>query len=234
MLIKVPSENLYVANHGWLVSRFHFSFAEYYNSKNMNFGVLRVLNDDIVQPATGFETHPHDNMEIISYCVSGELTHRDSMGYKETLNRGDVQYMSAGTGLTHSEMNESKDKALRFLQIWILPSSRGLKTQYGSKKYKKAERHNKLLHVAAGGDADGAIKIHQDANIYVSEIDKGKTVDLSIKQGRQAYLVCIEGSLSMGGVELKERDAVKIIGKEDLSIAAATGAHLLAIEMVLV
>ena len=119
MLIKVPSEGLYVANHGWLASCFHFSFAEYYNPDNMNFGVLRVLNDDIVQPATGFDTHPHNNMEIISYCVSGELTHRDSMGYKETLNRGDVQYMSAGTGLTHSEMNESKDKILRFCRYGL-------------------------------------------------------------------------------------------------------------------
>lgn len=112
-----------------------------------------------------------------------------------------------------------------------MPASRGLKTQYGSKKYKKAERHNKLLHVATGGDADGIIKIHQDANIYVSEIDAEKTVDLLIKQGRQSYLVCIEGSLSMGGIELKDRDAVKIVGKEDISIATATGAHLLAIEM---
>ena len=231
MLIKVPSERLYIANHGWLASRFHFSFAEYYNPDNMNFGSLRVLNDDLVQPATGFGTHPHNNMEIVSYCVSGELTHRDSMGYKETLTRGDVQYMSAGTGLTHSEMNESKGKILRFLQIWILPASSGLKTQYGSKKYKKADRHNKLLHVVTGGYADGVIKIHQDVNIYVSEIDSGKTVDLLIKQGRQAYLVCIEGSLSMGGVELKERDAVKIIGKEELSISTATGAHFLAIEL---
>ena len=234
MLVKVPSESLYVANHGWLVSRFHFSFAEYYNPDNMNFGALRVLNDDIVQPATGFETHPHDNMEIVSYCVSGELTHKDSMGYKETLTRGDVQYMSAGTGLTHSEMNESKDKILRFLQIWIMPASRGLKTQYGSKKYKKADRHNKLLHIVSKENGDGVIKIHQDANIYVSEIDSGKTVDLLIKQGRQAYLVCIEGTMSMGGVELKERDAVKIMGKEELTIATATGAHLLIIDMALV
>ena len=231
MLKKIHSKGLYIADHDWLVSRFHFSFAEYYNPENMSFGVLRVLNDDIVQPATGFGTHPHNNMEIVSYCVSGELTHRDSMGNKETLTRGDIQYMSAGTGLTHSEMNESKDTVLRFLQIWILPASRGLKTQYGSKRYEKVDRHNKLLHVVTGGDVSDVTKIHQDVNIYVSEIDAGNKLDFPVKKDRQAYLVCIEGSLAMDGEVLNERGAVEITGEENLSIETRSGAHLLAIEM---
>ncbi len=153
------------------------------------------------------------------------------MGSKETLTRGDIQYMSAGTGLTHSEMNESKDTVLRFLQIWILPASRSLKTQYGSKRYEKVDRHNKLLHVVTGGDVSGVTKIHQDVNIYVSEIDAGNKLDFPVKKDRQAYLVCIEGSLAMDGEVLNERDAVEITGEENLSIETRSSAHLLAIEM---
>ncbi len=157
MLKKIPSKSLYLANHGWLISRFHFSFAEYYNSKNIHFGVLRVLNDDLVQPGTGFGTHLHEDMEIVSYCVEGELTHRDSMSSKETLRRGDVQYMTAGTGITHSEMNESTDKVLRFLQIWILPDKKERTPQYGSRRFTFAGRRNKLLQIVSAQKKDNVI-----------------------------------------------------------------------------
>ena len=231
MLKKISSGNLYVSNHGWLVSRFHFSFAEYFNPKNMEFGVLRVLNDDQVQPGTGFETHPHENMEIVSYCVDGELTHGDSMGHKETLQRGDVQYLSAGTGITHSEMNDSPDKLLRFLQIWILPDKKGVTPQYGSKRFSKSERLNKLLHVVSGIGGDGAIELHQDVNIFASEIDEGKEVELMQEKGRQSYLVCIEGKLDVNGTILNERDAAEITDEGGITFKAIQKAHLLIIEM---
>ncbi|MFQ5924835.1 MAG: pirin family protein [Dehalococcoidia bacterium] len=228
---KISSENLYVANRGWLISRFHFSFAEYYNPQNVHFGVLRVLNDDIVQPSTGFGTHPHENMEIVSYCIEGELTHMDNMGNKETLRHGDVQYMSAGTGITHSEMNDAPDELLRFLQIWILPDKQGATPQYGSKRFSKSDRHNKLLHIVSGKDINSVIQINQDANIFVSEIEKGKQVVFSLDAGRQIYLVCIEGSLDINGIELNKRDAVEISNETQLTFKALQNAHLLMIEM---
>lgn len=231
MLKRVPSENLYLANHGWLVSRFHFSFSEYFNPENLNFGVLRVLNDDLVQPGTGFGTHPHQDMEIVSYCVEGKMTHRDSMGSKESLERGDVQYMTAGTGITHSEMNESDDKLLHFLQIWILPNKKGRTPQYGSKRFTFAERHNKLLQIVSGQKKNGVVHLSQDANIFVSELDSGKKLEYVNKLDRQSYLVCIEGNLNINGIELNERDAMEITEKEQLSLKAASNAHLLVIEM---
>lgn len=231
MLKRVPSENLYMANHGWLVSRFHFSFSEYYNPKNLSFGVLRVLNDDLVQPGTGFGTHPHQDMEIVSYCVDGKLTHRDSMDSKETLKRGDVQYMTAGTGITHSEMNESPDKLVRLLQIWILPNKKERTPQYGSKRFAFAERHNKFLQIVSGQKENGPIHLSQDANIFVSELDSGKKLEYVNESDRQSYLVCIEGHLNINDVELKERDAMEITEKEKLIIEAISNAHFLIIEM---
>lgn len=231
MLKKIDSQNLYLANHGWLISRFHFSFSEYYNPKNIKFGVLRVLNDDLVQPETGFGTHPHQDMEIVSYCVEGKLTHRDSMGSKETLGRGDAQYMTAGTGITHSEMNESPDKLLRFLQIWILPDKEERTPQYGSKRFAFAERHNKFLQIASGQKKNGAIYLSQDANIFVSELDSGKKLGYVNESDRQSYLVCIEGDLNVNGIELNERDAMEIAGKEELTLYAKSIAHLLIIEI---
>jgi len=230
-LNKIESKNLFLAEHGWLKSRFHFSFAEYYNAKNMQFGVLRVLNDDLVQPKTGFGTHPHQNMEIVSYCIDGELTHADSMGSKETLKRGDVQYMSAGTGITHSEMNDNEDTTLRFLQIWILPNKDGLTPQYGSRKFEKADRHNKFFHVVSGPSDKASIKINQDANIYVSEIDAGKNLEFTNQENRQIYLVCIEGTLAMNDVTLKSRDALEINKSAQLTFKAIEDSHLLMLEM---
>ncbi len=222
---------MYVSDHGRLVSRFHFSFAEYFNPKNMQFGVLRVLNGDQVQPGTGFETHPHENIEIVSYCVDGELTHGDSMGHKETLQRGDVQYLSAGTGITHSEMNDSRDKLLRFLQIWILPDKRGVTPQYGSKRFFRSDRLNRLLHVVSGIGGNGAITEHQDINIFTSEIDEGKEVDFRQETGRQSYLVCIEGNLDADGTLLTERDAAEITCEGRIIFKAIQKAHLIIIEM---
>jgi redox-sensitive bicupin YhaK (pirin superfamily) len=231
MFQKISSGDLYVADQGWLVSRFHFSFAEYRDPQNMQFGALRVLNDDLVQAGKGFDAHGHAEMEIISYCVEGELTHADSMGNKETLSRGDVQYLSAGSGINHSEMNDSEDKRLRFLQIWILPDQKGVTPQYGSKRFSRSDRHNKLLHIVSGKDGGGLIKIYQDANIFVSEIDGGKEVSFHQHAGRQSYLVCIEGSLLINDVTLERRDAVKNSGETALIFNALQDTHFLMVEM---
>ncbi len=231
MLKKIHSKDLYVADHDWLVSRFHFSFAEYYNPSNINFGVLRVLNDDLVKPDTGFETHPHKDMEIVSYCVEGELTHQDSMGKRETMGRGDVQYMTAGTGITHSEMNESPDKILRFLQIWILPDKKGHIPKYSFKRFSYEERYDRLLQIASGQNKDNTIHIDQDVNIFISEIDYGKQLEYFNEPERQSYLVCIEGCLDINGIELNEHDAMKIIGNEKLSLKSLSNAHFTIIDM---
>lgn len=244
----IPASSLYVSTPTWwLESRFHFSFAEYYNPENAEFGVLRVLNDDLVKPKAGFGTHSHRDMEIFTYVVNGSLTHKDSIGTSETLGRGAVQYMSAGTGIRHSEMNNN-DELLRFLQIWIKPERHGLKPNYGSRIFKKEDRHNTIQHVVTDfnryeGEKDlgeGVIPIHQDCNIYVSEADAGVDQQFVLSKGRQAYLVCIEGKLSISDlVNLNIRDAVEIQAKasEDLPLQLKAdkdaGAHFLLIEMAL-
>jgi redox-sensitive bicupin YhaK (pirin superfamily) len=217
------------SNLGWLKSTFHFSFAQYYNPKNMNFGVLRVINDDLVEANTGFDTHPHRDMEIISYVVNGQLTHGDSMGNKNTLSRGHVQYMSAGTGVYHSEHNLGKD-TLRFLQIWILPDKADHEPNYGDFRFNWDDRKNKWLHMVSSKSGNGQIKINQDINIYSTELEKGKEISFPVKAGRQAYLVQIEGSSLINQIHLNERDGMEIV-EEDILIKAEKSSHLLIIEM---
>ncbi|MFA7083687.1 MAG: pirin family protein [Arcobacteraceae bacterium] len=230
MLKKLDAKNMFVSDLGWLQSRFHFSFAEYRNLDNMNFGVLRVLNDDIIQAKQGFGKHPHKNMEIISYVVDGELTHQDSMGNKEILNAGDVQYLSAGTGITHSEMNDS-DKKSRLLQIWIVPPKNSTEPIYGSQKYKKEESSNRLLNIVSSQSGDAQIKIHQDVNIFVSKLEKDKTISVDIKENRQIYFVQIEGTSTINEVELNHADAMEITKESKIDINAISDSHFLFIEM---
>jgi len=231
MLKKLPKENMGGSNLGWLESRFHFSFAEYRNYENMNFGVLRVLNDDIIHPQSGFEMHPHHDMEIISYIVDGEMTHKDSMGNEETLKRGEVQYMSAGTGIVHSEHNKNAKEDLRLLQIWIIPPQKSLQTLYGSHKYTQAQRENKLLQIVSSHDGDAAVKIYQDINIFVSELDARKTLEFAIDAQRQLYFVQIEGSSDINGVRLDSGDAMEATQESLLEIEALQKSHFLFIEM---
>lgn len=231
MLKKLPKENMGKSNLGWLQSRFHFSFAEYRNPKNVHFGVLRVLNDDIIKAKTGFDTHPHENMEIISYIVDGEITHKDSMGNSETLKRGEVQYLSAGNGIFHSEKNDS-NVDLRLLQIWVFPPQKELPRLYGSHRYKEEERANKLLNIVSSQDGQSPIKIYQDVDIYVSEANKGKVFEYEIKENRQIYFVQIEGkSLLNDSVELDFGDACEITKENILKIEALEKSHFLFIDM---
>lgn len=231
MLKKLPKENMGTSNLGWLESRFHFSFAEYKNPENINFGVLRVLNDDIVHPQSGFDMHPHENMEIISYVVDGEITHKDSMGNQETLKKGEVQYLSAGDGIFHSEYNLHRSKDLRLLQIWVYPPKRGLPRLYGSHKFTKEERENKLLNIVSSQDGNAKIKIYQDVQFYVSELEKNKSIKFDIIENKQVYFVLIEGIALINGIELNHGDAMEITKESDLEIKATENSYFLFIEM---
>ena len=219
-------------DHGWLNSIFHFSFADYYNESNMNFGVLRVVNDDLVQAGYGFDMHFQRDMEIISYIVEGEITHEDTMGHRKTLTSGQVQYMSAGTGLEHSEHNYGKD-TLRLLQIWIFPDGKG-----GIPKY--AEADTNLIAPQAGWipfvtsernpRSEASIQIGADAHFYIGETEKGGTLEFDISKGRQAYLVLIEGKAKVGEIQLNMRDALESV-EESISIEALEKSKVLLIEM---
>eukprot|EP01040_Poterioochromonas_malhamensis_P006911 gene6911-7455_t len=225
------NENPNWTNKNWLKSRFHFSFADYMNPANGNFGVLRVMNDDLVQPKRGFGAHPHRNAEICTYVVDGELTHQDSMGTEETLSRGAIQFMTAGRGISHSEHNLNDKDPLRFIQIWIQPRQSSLTPNYGSYRGDKVERRDRWAHLVSDVEASEVktpIKIQQDANIFVTEFTIGKTVEFEIRAGRQAYLICLEGNVKIVGsngqeVGLSRHDGAELHGQLQLSFTAISG-----------
>ncbi len=214
---------------------FHFSFANYYDPNNMNFGVLRVLNDDNVKPDSGFTTHSHQNMEIFSYVIDGQLTHRDSAGNHEVLSRGHVQCISAGTGVAHSELNEQNDWC-RFLQIWVEPEEINLPVRYDLHKYSIEDRKNKLLQIIAGSiDKDQApLYVCQDVNAYVSELtERGVSISFILDENSQAYIYCFEGDIDINQYpSLGEGDSLKISGPANMEFRLASDkAHFIIIEM---
>lgn len=225
----IPFESLYFADHGWLQSRFHFSFAEYRDMENIQYGSLRVMNDDIIKAHEGFGTHPHHDMEIISYILKGELMHQDSMGHKESLGRGAIQYMSAGTGVTHSEFNEGDDE-VHLIQTWIIPSEKGLEPRYGSRVFTPDQRHNRWLHLVGPHNSGAEISIYQDASMYVCETDEGEKMDFPLQKGRALYIKVMEGSANINGILCQSGDAVEL-KEEDLSVDAADKAHILLVEV---
>ncbi len=211
------------AEHGWLDSWHTFSFADYYDPKQMGFRALRVINEDRVEAGKGFGTHPHRDMEIVSYVLEGAIQHRDSMGNGEVLRPGEVQRMTAGTGVTHSEFNPSRTEGLHFLQIWILPAKQGLKPGYEQKAFPTAERSGKLRLVAAPDGRDGALTLHQDAFIYASLLAVGERVEHPLGAGRGAWVQVTRGAIDVDGEKLGvgdgaaiEHDArVRITGERD-------------------
>jgi redox-sensitive bicupin YhaK (pirin superfamily) len=233
MLRAIDSKKMGRGVHGWLDSHFHFSFAEYYNPENVNFGALRVWNDDIVLPGTGFDTHPHQNMEIISYVVEGELTHGDSMGNKQTITRGQTQYMSAGTGVWHSEHNFGSEP-LRFFQIWIFVDQDNYEPNYGDFRFVWEDRIDTWLAIATSTENSAnpaPVKIHQDINMYATYLQADKSLPFEVGPGRQAYLVVAEGKARVNGIGLHSRDALEIT-EEDVVVEALEGnAHVVVIEM---
>jgi len=207
------------ANHGWLDTHHSFSFANYYDPNHMGFRALRVINEDRVEGETGFGTHSHRDMEIVTYVLEGELHHRDSMGTNGVIYPGEVQRMSAGTGVTHSEMNPSTSRT-HFLQIWILPEKSGIAPSYEQKAFSDEERAGKLrLIVSPGGEQD-SLHIHQDAKIYSTLLEKGAEVEHSLEPGRHAWLQVAKGRLDLNGVELKAGDGAAVSEESLLKIAA--------------
>jgi redox-sensitive bicupin YhaK (pirin superfamily) len=231
MLQKILGRDIYTTDYGWYSGRFHFSYAEYEDQQNMNFGVLRALNEFVLQPDSGFDTHPHAEMEILSYCVRGELSHEDSLGYKNTISSGDVQYLSAGSGITHSERNKTPDRSLRFYQIWISPSGPGLEPSYDCKHFSRLAGPNELLHVATGASREGVIQIAQDANIYAARMVNSERIVYTNWTDRQSYLACLEGDLVINDMLLHQHDALKVWGEEILNLSAAAESHFLLVEM---
>ena len=219
------------ADHGWLRSYHTFSFASYQNSERMNFGMLRVLNDDVVQPEMGFGTHPHRNMEIISIPISGALSHTDSIGNKRSIEVGEVQVMSAGTGLKHSEFNDSKIDAVNFLQLWIIPEIENITPYYNQKIFEALERKNKFQVLVSPKDKQvvGSLPINQQGYISMIDLDKGFETKYDLKNG--AYFFLIEGEVLIENENLKKRDAIGIIEKNKVNIKANKSSKLLVIDV---
>lgn len=232
MLKYIDSKKMGRSKLGWLDSYFHFSFADYYNPKNVQFGALRVINDDLIQPHTGFDTHPHKDMEIITYVVDGAVTHADSMANRHTLSRGQVQYMSAGTGVTHSEHNLG-DEMLRLLQIWILPDRANHTPNYGDYPFALEDRADCWMPIASAFENTSSaapVRVHADVNLYASIVSAKSSLAFEVAANRQAYLVLIEGEADVGGIHLCARDALEIT-EENITVSAVTASHILAIEM---
>jgi len=219
------------ANHGWLDSYHTFSFAGYYDPEEMGFGTLRVINEDRVAPGMGFGTHPHRDMEIISYVLEGELAHKDSMGTGSVIRPGDVQKMSAGTGVSHSEFNPSAQKPVHFLQIWIEPDKRGVKPSYEQQTFSAEQKKGRLRLIASPDGADGSVKIHQDARVYASVLDGDDAVTYALPAGRSAYVHVARGSVRLNGTALATGDGAKINAEREIRLSNGEDAEVLLFDM---
>ncbi len=219
------------ANHGWLQSYHTFSFAGYHNPERMNFGMLRVLNDDIVKPKTGFGTHPHNNMEIISIPISGALSHKDSMNNQRSIEVGEVQVMSAGTGLTHSEFNDSSTDEVNFLQLWIFPEQQNVTPYYNQKKFESTERKNKFQSLISPKtqQIEGSLPVNQQAYIFMIDITSDFEIEYKLKNG--AYFFLIDGEISIADETLEKRDAIGIYETNKVTIKAKKESKLLVIDV---
>lgn len=219
------------ADHGWLDTRHTFSFADYYDPKHMGFRALRVINDDRVAPGRGFGTHPHRDMEIISYVLSGALAHRDSMGNGSEIRPGDVQRMTAGTGVTHSEFNASRDALVRFLQIWIVPEKKNLEPGYEQAHFSDAERRARLRLVASRDGRDGSVTVHQDVSLYVGLFEAGERARHELALGRHAWVQIARGRARINGRELSEGDGAALTDEAGVDIEGLEGAEVLVFDL---
>ena len=219
------------ANHGWLDSYHTFSFADYYDPREMGFGALRVINEDRVQAGRGFGTHGHRDMEIITYVLDGALEHKDSLGTGSVIEPGDVQRMSAGTGVLHSEYNHSQRDLVHFLQIWIEPRQRGVQPGYEQKRFSVAQKQGRLRLVASPDGADGSVRIHQDAWVYASVLDGGDVVSYALPAGHKAYVHVARGAVELNGQPLAAGDGAKISGESELRFGKGQQAELLLFDM---
>lgn len=232
-LIRKSQERGYF-DHGWLKSFHSFSFADYFDPKHMGFRSLRVINEDFVEPAQGFDTHPHRDMEIITYVLSGELAHKDSMGNGSVIKPGEVQYMSAGTGVRHSEFNHSKDTSVHLLQIWVLPDQKGHEPRYGQKNFPQSDKEGKFCLVVSPDGRDGSIGIHQDAYIYASILKSGQKIEREISKTRFGWMQVARGEVIANGEKLSQGDALGIAEESKLALegASSTPAEVLFFDLV--
>ncbi|MBT8061840.1 MAG: pirin family protein [Gammaproteobacteria bacterium] len=219
------------AEHGWLKTWHSFSFADYYDPQHMHFGPLRVINDDRIAGGKGFPMHPHRDMEIITYMLEGALEHKDSMGNGSVIQPGDVQRMTAGTGVFHSEVNPLPDQPAHLLQIWIIPDKDGYEPGYEQKEFTEPEKRGRLLLVASGDGREGSVTINQDVNIFAGLFDGEESAQLALDEGRMAWLQVARGSLVLNGVELEAGDGVGVRREEALELDSGTGAEILLFEM---
>ncbi len=219
------------ANHGWLDSHHTFSFADYRDPKHMGFRSLRVINDDRVAAGRGFGTHSHRDMEIISYVLEGQLGHRDSIGTGSVIRPGDVQRMTAGTGVSHSEMNASPTEPVHFLQIWILPEKAGIAPGYEQKTFSDAERQGKLRLVASRDGADGSVTVHQDVRLYAALLAEGEEVTHTVPAGRHAWIHVAEGTVEIDGTRLSAGDAAAFSAATDVRIRGVDAGHVLVFDL---
>ncbi len=234
-MIKIIRSNEHYHNEeDWLSTNWHFSFDHYHDPQNMNFGPLRVFNDDTIQPAKGFGFHPHRDMEIVTYVIDGELEHRDNQGNHGVIQPGEVQRMTAGSGIIHSEYNHSKEKPLRLVQLWIFANKRGLQPSWEQRKFSKEERNGRLLPVIVPENATNgqALHIHQDASIFVSSLSRGGQVEHRLPAGRKAYLFVIDGQVQLnGGSVLKTGDVARVEKESQLSIRAQGPSELMLLDL---
>ncbi len=220
------------ANHGWLDTHHSFSFANYYDSKRMNFGVLRVLNDDVVEGGTGFGEHPHRDMEIISIPLEGELSHGDSMGNHGIISKGEVQVMSAGTGVVHSERNANADKPVKFLQIWIIPREAGVEPRYGQMDIAGRVKPNDFQQIVSPYKDDDGVWIHQDAWLFMASFEKGKTKEYKLQnKNNGAYIFVIEGKIKINGQVLEKRDGYGVSAVDSFEVKALESSEFLLIDV---
>jgi redox-sensitive bicupin YhaK (pirin superfamily) len=219
------------ANHGWLDTYHTFSFASYRDPRHVHFRALRVMNEDFVAPGKGFGTHPHENMEIVTYVLEGALEHRDSMGNGEVLRPGEFQRMSAGTGITHSEFNPSPTEPVHLYQIWLFPDEDGITPSYEQKRFDEAERHNRLRLVASPDAAEDSLRIHQDARIFLSSLDAGQDVTYELAGNRHAWLQVLRGQVELNGQQLQLSDGAAVSKEAALEIKATEDAEVMLFDL---
>jgi quercetin 2,3-dioxygenase len=219
------------ANHGWLDTRFTFSFADYFDPEHVQFRTLRVMNDDRVAGGGGFPMHPHRDMEIVTYVLEGALEHRDSMGNGSVIKPGDIQYMSAGTGVTHSEFNASKTEPVHLYQIWMMPDKRGHKPAYDQKNFSEAEKRGKLRIVASPDGREGSVKMRQDNELYATVLGAGDSVKHALKPERHAYVQVARGSVKLNGKRLDAGDGAAISAEKSVELAGIDDAEVLLFDL---
>jgi hypothetical protein len=220
-----------VADHGWLKAKHTFSFADYHDPERMGFGPLRVINEDRIEPGKGFDTHPHRDMEIITYIIDGALEHKDSMDNGSVIKAGDVQRMTAGTGVLHSEFNPSAEDSVHLLQIWILPSESSLQPEYEQQHFGRDDKLNQLRLVASGDGRDSSMTIHQAVDLYASVLDASTELQHSFADGHSGFLQIVSGSVSANGEQLEPGDGAAISGLESLTLLATSDAEMILFDM---